>query len=219
MNKIQHHPSDDILLRYVSGGLETAYNLALATHVSMCSQCQKSVQKLQSIGGHVLDESDTAEISISAQDLLAMAGDIKIEESVTRERPKSTKLGIDIPAVLSDYIGDNVDGLKWQNLSPGLKQYRINVEGKATARFLWMRPGKAVPAHGHTGEELTMVLSGGYFDGDEPFIKGDLQWAEHKAPHMPTAMEDAPCLVLAVTDSPLVFRNLIPRLLQPFFKI
>jgi len=219
MNKINHHPNDDILLGFVGGSLDTAYNLALATHVSMCSQCQKTVQRLQAIGGNVLESGDKTGMSVSAQDVLANENSIKVETPMKLKAKTSEKHGFEVPAIVNSLIEGDFDELKWQTLSPSLKQHVLDLDGKATARFLWMKAGKAVPAHGHTGEELTMVLTGGYFDGDEPFTKGDLQWAAHKAPHMPIAMEDAPCIVLAVTDSPLVFRNILPRLFQPFFKI
>ena len=219
MTKIIHHPSEDILLRYVSGGYDTAYNLVLATHISGCAECQRTVQMQQSIGGHVLAVEKPANMNVSAAELLRKA---EIPPSPKRETfaaARSKNHGFKIPAILNSYVGNDFDGLKWQRLSPSLKQSVLTVDGKATARILWMKAGHAVPAHGHTGEELTMILSGGYYDGDVPYTKGDVHYADHKSPHMPTAMEDADCFALAATDSPLVFRNLIPRILQPLFKI
>ncbi|NNC37267.1 MAG: anti-sigma factor [Hyphomonadaceae bacterium] len=219
MTKIIHHPSDETLLRYVSGGYDTGYNLVLATHLSVCAKCQKTVELQQLIGGHVLEEEKPANMNISASDLLRKADMPVVETPKPLGSTYSKKYGFEVPAILNSYVDGDFDGLKWQSLSPSIKQAVLTVDGKASARLLWMKPGHAVPAHGHSGEELTMILSGGYYDGDEAYTKGDLHCADHESPHMPTAMEDQPCIVLAATDSPLVFRGIIPRLLQPFFKI
>ena len=218
MSMINHHPTDDALLKYVSGHYDTAYSLVLAAHVSVCKKCQKAVDLHQGVGGQVLETEAPASMSVSADHLLDDM--VVVDEPVSDMKPgysKSLKAGI--PSILNHYLPEEFDHLKWQTLSPSLKQHIIKVDGKASARLLWMAPGKAVPPHGHSGEEMTLILSGGYYDGDEAYTQGDLHLADHEAPHEPTAMEDKPCLVLAATDSPLIFKNWVPKLLQPLFKI
>jgi putative transcriptional regulator len=219
MDPIRHHPKDEILLRYASGAYDTAFNLTLATHVGMCPTCQKTVHLHQSLGGNVLDAQEPAPMSIDASSVLDKLEDEEVADQPAYDVVSVSSDGSDIPPILKTYLGGDFDTIKWQRLSPGLKQHLIHVDGKASARLIWIKQGHAVPAHGHTGEEFTMVLTGGYFDGDEPFTKGDMQFADHKAPHMPTAMDDGPCIVLAAMESPMVFQNIIPRILQPFFKI
>ncbi len=219
MTTINHHPSDDVLLRYVSGGYDTGYSLILATHISLCEKCQSSVAMHQHIGGQALDAQSPTEMSVSALDLLDNAPEPANDRAADLHVGYSKQLGMTVPPILNTYLPQSFDALKWQRLSPSLKQHVLTVEGKAVARMLWMAPGKAVPAHGHSGEEISLIMSGGYFDGDEAYTAGDLHWADHKTPHVPVAMDDAPCLVLAATDSPLQFSNFIPRLLQPLFKI
>ena len=219
MTPINHHPTDDVLLRYVSGGYDTAYSLVLATHISLCPTCQNSVALHQDVGGQALSAQSPTEMSVSADDLLDNTPEPANDVSRDLHAGYSKTLGMKVPPILNSYLPQSFDALKWQRLSPSLKQHILTVEGKAVARLLWMAPGKPVPAHGHTGEEISLIMSGGYYDGDEAYTAGDLHWAEHSTPHVPVAMEDAPCLVLAATDSPLKFSNAIPRLLQPFFKI
>lgn len=219
MTKIIHHPSDEVLLRYVGGGYDTAYNLVLATHLSVCDQCRRTVDLQQSIGGQVLETEKPANMNISAADLLRKTELPEIDVAKTYKATMSKKHGFEIPAILNSYVDGDFDKLKWKSLGPKFKQCVLTVDGEASARLLWMDPGYAVPAHGHSGEELSMILTGGYYDGGEAYTKGDVHFADHKSPHMPTAMEDGPCIVLAATDGPLIFKNLIPRLLQPLFKI
>ncbi len=228
MTKINYHPADDVLLKYVSGHYDTAYNIVLASHVSQCLNCQNAVALHQEIGGHTLREQEPAKMNVSAMDLLDKdlldknSRDIvkpAIKEVARTLDDQSETFGIKTPGILTTYLGKALDALKWQSLSPSLKQYVIEADGKAVARLLWMAPGKAVPPHGHQGEEMTLILSGGYYDGDEAFTAGDLHIADHKTPHVPVAMEDKPCLVLTATDAPLIFKGIIPKLLQPFYKI
>jgi len=217
-NKIHYHPEDDVLLKYVSGQYETAFNMVLAAHVSGCVRCQNAIALHQEIGGQALREQEPAEMSVSAIDLLERPA-VKTEKSTFAPADHSEVFGITTPNILSAYLGKALDSLNWQRLTPSLKQFIIKSDGKATARLLWMAPGKAVPPHGHHGEEMTLVLSGGYYDGDEAYTAGDLHFADHKTPHVPVAMEGKPCLVLAATDAPLIFKGIIPKILQPFFKI
>jgi len=219
-NPIKYHPADDVLLKYVSGQYETAYNLVLAAHISQCVRCQNSVALHQEIGGQVLQEQAPVKMNVSALDILERP-QAKAAQSPANTMPpdQSKTFGIKTPGILSTYLGKTLDGLKWQRLSPSLRQHVLKIDGKATARLLWMAPGKAVPAHGHQGEEMTAVLSGGYFDGDEAYTVGDLHIADHKTPHVPVAMDDKACLVLAATDAPLIFKGVIPKILQPFYKI
>lgn len=218
MTKINYHPEDDVLLKYVTGQFDTAYNIVLASHISQCLRCQNSVALHQEIGGQALREQAPSKMSISAMDLLDQAEPEK-EEVPVLDEDYSEAFEMKTPPILSTYLGKALDALKWQSLTPSLKQHVIKSDGKAVARLLWMAPGKGVPPHGHQGEEMTLILSGGYYDGDEAYTAGDLHIADHKTPHVPVAMENKPCLVLAATDAPLIFKGLLPKMLQPFYKI
>ena len=218
MTRIKHHPSDDVLLKYVTGQYDTAYSLVLATHLSQCVCCQNSVALHQEVAGATLRECEPVAMQGSALDLLDRQDDVAVEPELAYP-PKKVAKDPTVPSILSAYLGETLEKLNWQRLTKDLKQYVIETEGKAKARLLWMAPGKAVPPHGHRGEEMTMILSGGYYDGDEAYTAGDLHIADHHNSHVPTAMEDKPCIVLAATDEPLIFSGLLPKLFQPFYKI
>jgi len=221
-HNINHHPADDILLKYVAGQYDTAFNLVLATHVSQCLRCQNSIALQQEVGGQLLSDQEPQEMKLSAMDLLdKRENDEPLVEAISAPAApqQSRDYNIRVPNILAQYLSADLDQIKWQKLAPGLKQHVFNVEGKTTARLISIAAGKAVPPHGHNGEEMTMILAGGYYDGDEAYTKGDLHIADHKTPHVPTAMDEETCLVLAATDAPLIFKGIIPRLLQPRFNI
>ena len=76
-----------------------------------------------------------------------------------------------------------------------------------------------MPDHGHNGMELTLVLQGAFSDEDGYFARGDIEIAHEDVDHMPVADISQDCICLAVTDAPLRFKGLLPRLAQPFLRI
>jgi putative transcriptional regulator len=85
--------------------------------------------------------------------------------------------------------------------------------------LLYIPAGQSVPDHGHRGLELTLVLQGAFRDQTNRFGPGDLEIATEADQHTPIAEAGADCICLAATDAPLRFSGLIPRLLQPLFRI
>jgi putative transcriptional regulator len=79
--------------------------------------------------------------------------------------------------------------------------------------------GQAVPDHGHRGLELTLVLQGAFRDDKDRFGPGDVEIADEADQHKPVAEAGCDCVCLAATDAPLRFRGIMPRLLQPIFRI
>lgn len=101
----------------------------------------------------------------------------------------------------------------------GVKQAILPTTKDATARLLFIPAGAAVPDHGHNGMELTMVLQGAFSDEVDHFARGDVEIADEDLEHTPVADISEDCICLAVTDAPLKFNKLMPRLFQPFLRI
>jgi putative transcriptional regulator len=124
-----------------------------------------------------------------------------------------------LPRPIRDYVGGDLDAVRWQNVGRGVRQALLPVNGDARARLLHIPAGTAVPDHGHKGLELTLVLRGAFSDTDGRFGPGDVEIADQEVEHTPVAEEGEDCICLAVTDAPLRFSGLMPRLAQPFLKI
>jgi putative transcriptional regulator len=121
---------------------------------------------------------------------------------------------------MRDYVGGDVDTIKWKALGKGAAQLRIRTgDGETQVRLLKIPAGKPVPEHSHSGRELTLVLCGAFDDGEERFARGDIEDADASVQHVPTATKDEDCICLAVTDAPLRFRSWIVRALQPILGI
>ncbi|MCA2011680.1 ChrR family anti-sigma-E factor [Cereibacter sphaeroides] len=210
---IRHHLSDDLLTGYSAGTLPEAFNLLVATHVSLCDECRARLGALDAVGGAVLDACETVPMADGAlAATLARLGEAP--EPVVVETPAAI-----FPAPLRVYVGGDAEAVRWRAVGGGVRQAILKTSNAASARLLYIPGGMAVPDHGHRGTELTLVLQGAFHDETDHFARGDVETADEDLEHTPTAMPGEPCICLAVTDAPLRFNSLIPRLLQPFLKI
>ena len=69
MSKIKHHLTEPLLMGYSAGTLPEAFNLVVATHVSMCDDCRAAVAEYDALGGEVM--LDTQPITMDAASLAA----------------------------------------------------------------------------------------------------------------------------------------------------
>lgn len=217
---IKHHPTDAMLMAYAAGTLPEAFSLAVAAHVSMCDTCRAHVAGYEAVGGNVLEGAGTAELSPSSfadtlaliqSDHLGMPEPMGPEEEIDSPR--------ELPAPLHDYIGGSLADVKWRNVGMGVKQAVLKTDGEGTARLLYIPAGVAMPDHSHRGTELTLVLRGAFRDDEDYFGPGDIEVADASHHHTPVADISEDCICLAVTDAPLKFSGLLPRLAQPFLRI
>lgn len=215
MSKITHHLSDELLIAYAAGNLPEAFSLVVATHVSMCDTCRAALAAHEAVGGALVDAAETASLGDDLLNRTLAALDAPVAAPVSLPMRKQGKT----PGVLQDYIGGDLESIHWRNLGGGVKQSILKCGRGATARLLYIPAGKAVPDHGHRGTELTLVLQGAFADSVDRFGPGDVEIATEELDHTPVAEMGEDCICLAATDAPLRFKALLPRLLQPVFRI
>jgi putative transcriptional regulator len=211
---IRHHLSEDLLTGYSAGTLPEAFNLLVATHVSLCDECRARLGSLDALGGAVLDAQ--SEAAMSAGSLAAVMA--RIADAAPLPRAAVVAGGV-FPAPLRDYVGGDAGAVRWRSVGGGVRQAILPTSDAASARLLYIPAGRAVPDHGHRGTELTLVLQGAFHDETDHFGRGDVEIADSTLEHTPVAAPGLPCICLAATDAPLRFKGLLPRLLQPFMKI
>lgn len=217
MAGITHHLTDDLLLGYASGILPEAFNLVVATHVSLCDECRARLATFEALGGSVLDTGDGVEMSEGSLEatMRLIAGGPK---DAIRTAPTPRRQGI-FPAPLVEYAGGGPEAVRWRSIGMGVKQAILPTSKDATVRLLHIPGGASMPDHGHRGMELTLVLQGAFRDETARFGPGDVEIADEGMEHTPVAEEGDVCICLAATDARLKFSALLPRLAQPFFRI
>jgi putative transcriptional regulator len=220
MNKnIKHHLSEDILWAYSAGTLPEAFNLMVASHLSMCDECRAVVESFDAVGGAMLEDSVTD--AVAPMDDAALAATMALIAGGPMAEPSKPKARRDgsLPAPLYDYIGGGLDDVRWRPVGMGVRQAILPTSKAASARLLYIPAGAAMPDHGHRGIEMTMVLRGAFADEHDYFGPGDVEIATEEMHHTPIADISEDCICLAVTDAPLKFNGLIPKIAQPFLRI
>jgi len=213
MNTIKHHLTDALLMGYSAGTLPEAFNLVVATHISMCDTCRAALAEFDAVGGEVMMQTDVADMD--GDSLAATMALIANGPKVRKTTPANNNL----PAPLNDYITTDLSDVKWRKVGGGVSQMVLKTSDAATVRLLKIPAGAAVPDHGHQGTELTLVLQGAFVDETDRFGAGDVEVANEDLHHTPIAETGADCICLAATDAPLQFKGIIPRLAQRFIGI
>ena len=215
MNKeVKHCANDALLMGYAAGVLPEAFDLVIASHLALSDESRARLESFEAVGGTVMDEVAPVEMGAGALDAVFNM----IEAGPKTLDPEPRLEGV-FPTPLQEYIGGDVDAVKWKSIGMGVKQFIIPTSEDATVRLLYIPAGSAVPDHGHQGTELTLVLQGAFSDHVDRFARGDLEIATEDLEHTPVAEEGEACICLAATDAPLKFKSLIPRIAQPFLKI
>lgn len=216
---IRHHIADELIVAYASGEVDEAVSLLIATHMALCPECRRALAAAESLGGAALEAAPEAQVGDAMLDAVLARID-KAEQAAPPPRPEPGRRTFVLPQPLRDYAGGDVDSLRWKSLGGGVRHLPVETgRSRAKARLLQIAPSVGVPDHGHRGLELTLVLAGSFYDRGAWFRRGDVEEADATVEHQPAAGPEEACICLAVTDAPLRFRGLIPRLAQPFLGI
>ncbi len=211
---INHHLDDATLVSYSAGALSQGMALVVAAHLSICPQCRKRAEMNDRVGGALLEslEEETVADGMLAS-ILSQLDDMPVpfkEASID-----TAVIDPEVPAPLREYIHCSLDQLEWKRIVPGVAYYDMPWEGHGVSRLLRIAPGKAMLAHTHNGNELTMVLRGSFSDEVGRFRRGDVADLDDQIEHQPLVDSKEDCICLIATDAPLRFTTLFGKLVQP----
>ncbi len=213
MSQNSHQIPDQMLMAYAAGTLEYPFALIVAAHASLNDECRARLAAHEAVGGAVLESQAGAEVSAAAKDALLARLDAP--------EPSDPEPVYERSGALPGPVMQALKGKppRWKSVGRGVRQTILHADGSGSVRLLFIPPGQAVPDHGHQGIEMTLVLQGAFSDETGRFGVGDLEVADDDLEHTPVAEMGSPCICLAATDAPLKFKGLIPRMLQPLFRI
>lgn len=212
-----HHLDDSTLFAYAAGTLDEAFSVVAAAHVAVCPACRGAVRAAEALGGELLDGAADIAVSDACRDrtfaALEQAGLYRLPVAGPRPafpRPLARLLPV---ASLAD--------LAWKKKAPGVAIFDVKLPASARGQLKLLRigAGRAMPAHGHGGEEITMVLKGAYRDHMGRFAQGDVADLDEDIEHRPVVEQDEDCICLVATERPTRFKSIAARLLQPFVGI
>ena len=210
----RHTLPDPLMMGYAAGTLPEAFDLVIASHLSLCDESRAGVQAYEAIGGTIIEKELPIAMAPGAlNDCLDRLNGMEPKPQA------SQKDAFVFPKPLRDAVGGDVDAVKWRSIGRGVKQAIIKTGGDASVRLLSIPGGVEMPEHGHNGMELTLVLKGAFIDDDDRFARGDIEVATEDLDHQPVAELGEVCICLAATEKPLRFNSFVPKLLQPLFRI
>jgi putative transcriptional regulator len=211
---INHHPSDETLLRYAAGTLSAGPSLVVGVHLETCDRCRARVADFESIGGQVLEDMTPGHLAADA-----LARTLERLDAATTLPPREpivaqsrADLGIALPASLPRCeIGP------WRWLGPGFRWSKVTIPGSPEAKVMFLkgRAGLMLPAHGHTGTEFLQVVSGSLSDERGHYGPGDLDEADADVDHQPVVDPQSECVCLAALEGDARLHGLLGRLLWP----
>ena len=219
---INHHLSSEILISYAAGNTSPSESLIVASHLSYCSKCRKELEFYEKIGGELLEDAESVDINTTSIDNVLAKIDIDESREKVVEPPIINSIFKNIPSVLSKYLPEGrklTD--KWNNGLGGIKYFDIdlgNSKQNTRARMLSIPPGKKLPHHGHEGQELTLVIQGGFSDENGSYDSGDVAIEDENNIHTPISDPKEGCVCLVVYEGNLKFKGLFGPILN-FLKI
>jgi putative transcriptional regulator len=212
-----HHLDDSTLLAYAAGTLDEAFTVVAASHVAVCPACRAAVKSAEALGAAMLEGMEEAPISedcrartMASLDRALFTGRRAVQPRAELPLPLATRLSV---ARFSE--------LPWKKKAPGVAMLDVKLSGRANGQLKLMRisAGRAMPEHGHGGEEITLVLKGAYIDHMGRFSEGDVADLDEAIEHRPVVDQDRDCICLVATERPTRFKSLAARLMQPFVGI
>jgi putative transcriptional regulator len=206
---------DALLAGYVAGTLAEPARLLVRSHLDLSPANRGFVRDLEATCGTMLE--NVAPMALDNRDamLSAIFDAPPADRIAIAPRPvRRTRL----PATLADFIGKDIGEIPWKTKLPGLREFKVVEMDGCSASLLWIRAGMAMPTHTHHGTELTLVVEGGFSDGEGHYVRGDVAYADDDVDHRPVADEGEDCICFAVTEGSLRLTGPIGRFFAPFLR-
>jgi putative transcriptional regulator len=198
---------DLLIAHYVSGSLPEPAHVLVGSHLEMQASAARLAGLMEGFAGETLHVSPPVALSAREHRLAEIFASSAPAEPPARIFEKSR-----FPASLRAYAGTDLPDIRWKTKLPGLRHHVIERSKDLETSFLWVRPGRALPQHGHQGLELTLVLDGEFHDHRGNFGKGDVSIADEMLDHRPIAGERGPCLCFSVLFAPIALSGSTLRL-------
>ena len=216
------HPSAATLASYVAGNLGQAAGTTVAAHLLHCEHCITMAARAEDVDGLLIAELPPSPLNPDAlQRTMDRIRDVPAPQP-TAPFAKPAVAHYRGAALILDRLGLPAPKLRW--VAPGIRmavllQERWRHNDSETLFVLRIRPGTALPDHGHVGTELTCVLEGAFADEGGYYGVGDVAEAEEDVRHRPVAEGPTDCVCLIATRGRLRFSGLIGRLAGAYLKI
>ncbi|MEM1286744.1 MAG: ChrR family anti-sigma-E factor [Pseudomonadota bacterium] len=225
MNVLATRQSDfvaGLLAEYALGSLSKPISVLVESHLELSGSNRgwmSDIDHLESIfeqdssssEDNVLSTINPSELQDPAASLDVIFSKIDGEPVANECASSENQADLPRPSALETFIGMPLADVPWKKVMPGLAEYKlVDVDG-CEASLLRIDGGKSVPVHTHHGSEITVVLQGGFSDGNGHYAVGDIAYADDEINHKPVADPGEVCICFAVVDEPVELTGPIGR--------
>ena len=208
---------ESLLIDYASGSLPLALEVLVESHISMNPSSARSIRMLLQIGGALMENSEPISMSEGSFEKLMDEINAEQEEDIVKNAVSNDNDKLPLP--LRNYISETNFQKNWRRIGIGLSEQTVDFGDEfGSAKLYRIAPGCGVPSHSHDGNEVSLVLAGGFTDEYGSYGPGDISIQETGAIHKPVADADGECIVLAVNEGPIVLTGPVGRLLNMLIK-
>lgn len=189
----RHQPSDEILLKYVSGSLDPALRMLLEAHLEHHPATRERMKVFEHLGGLLLADCAPADLTAGSLDR-ALARIDRMADAESATSPSPTPLPL--PET-------------WRWAGPGTRLAPVAVPGSDMKVYmLRIAPGRAILQHGHAEQEWTVILKGSYRDENGHFPAGSFIEEDNTETHSPVVDSPDECVCLIAMSGPIVAAGL-----------
>ena len=195
-NQPKHHPDESVLMDLSSGSLSEGLSALIEAHLSSCHDCSEIKYYFDFLGGELLNEITPVKMKNNFVEKITSRD--QIEKNLSDIEKSYDTL---IPTSLNKWIKDGLNNLQWIKRGKGLEEFAVKINNTIDTLLLYrIQAGKALPKHSHEGEEVTLVLSGGFSDEHGHYLPYDIVFADKNITHTPIADNDGECIVAVVKN-------------------
>ena len=212
----KYHPDLDLITDYTAGTLPLAQAACVSVHVGNCDLCKRLVVQLTDLGAVLFEELEP----VTVGDSLLDATLARLDEAppLAYQKPAEAKGGTH--AILQRLMSGDFSDLTWKKVGSALRISHLQTGDPDHEFALYhIKAGGQIPEHTHRGNEMTLVLEGGFSDSHGSYHKGDFIFRRPGDIHTPTALQSEDCICLAVLDAPLKFTTWKFRWMNPFLRL
>lgn len=204
---LRFHPESATLLSYAAGALPQSIAILVGAHIGMCRTCRAEMGAVGALAGATLSCAPAEEVDSDAFARLTARLDTDIQPSPT---PRRAAEAADLPGPLARFVGGGTEAIAWREVLPGIEHCRYvlrSERGESALRLLRAAPGREIPDHAHSGQEITLVLRGALGDGGRVYQAGELCDLDDTTSHNPKVYGDDLCICAIAEEGPPRFAS------------
>ncbi|MGL5116395.1 MAG: ChrR family anti-sigma-E factor [Beijerinckiaceae bacterium] len=201
----KHNDLDALLAGYAVGSLSLPMHAMVASHLVLNQRSRPFVSAMEAIVA--------AEVENAPEGVIRDRNRRLSQIFATADAPKTAPLPTDdvLPLPLVAYLGRGVADLSWRSVLPGLREAKLAAQEGVETSMLWIKAGRAMPAHTHTGTEATLVLKGSFADAHGLYERGDIAVVDSDVDHKPVAGQAEDCICFVVSEGPVKLTGPVAR--------